>query len=432
MDDRDKDLTHLFVRDLDEIPLPPRGAWRRAPRKEHIAMRTSRSLLTAGAAVAVLALALVVGLQLRDRTETVAAPSPSPIDDPVNASATSGPPGKPSATPTGASLLSDRFGVIVAGDPRSGTAFEIRTETGSLVGEFTGFAPAVSPDGRQVAVWQGAGTPDTLRLLDPTRPGPVESRTVLTLPASERGAAILWAPDGTALVVAVYSKDSFEGTDGGPKIASLRTVSLTSGTPLEIARLTNGRVLVPVAWDQRSGTVGAAESGAGGFMSAYEAIPVSPTVPSGTNVTQPVRPVQRTVVDGRAIGIQGSPDGSRVLGVWLDENTVHIWPTADYGAAYPVGKGGTLRAARWRPGSDQVWWVVNDEVGWFIPQTSSSAVMYGGSGLVALGPFRPDGSAVVVSSRAVGLGSVALVSTTSIETIAPLGGGQVVGSVRLR
>ena len=56
MDDRDKDLTGLFVRDLDEIPLPARGAWRRAAR-EGTAMRAFRMLLTAGAVLAVLAAA---------------------------------------------------------------------------------------------------------------------------------------------------------------------------------------------------------------------------------------------------------------------------------------------------------------------------------------------------------------------------------------
>jgi len=62
MDERDKDLTHLFVRDLDEIPLPPRGEWRRAQRRETIAMRSRRYLLTAGAIVAVLAIAPVAGM----------------------------------------------------------------------------------------------------------------------------------------------------------------------------------------------------------------------------------------------------------------------------------------------------------------------------------------------------------------------------------
>src|SRR5438874_13437555 len=78
MDERDKDLTHLFVRDLDEIPLPPRDAWRRAQGRESTAMRASRAFLTAGAIAAVLAVALIVGFLLSQRPPRAANPSSSP------------------------------------------------------------------------------------------------------------------------------------------------------------------------------------------------------------------------------------------------------------------------------------------------------------------------------------------------------------------
>jgi len=162
MDERDKDLTHLFVRDLDEIPLPPRGERRRAQRRETIAMRSRRYLLTAGAIVAVLAIALIAGFQLRDRNATVANPNASPRPEItslpiiVRPSPTSGP--NPTTMPGGDILLDDRFGFIVnAGGGFAGTVYRIQTETGTRIGEFSGYAPAVSPDGRQVAYWQAGG-----------------------------------------------------------------------------------------------------------------------------------------------------------------------------------------------------------------------------------------------------------------------------------
>jgi hypothetical protein len=426
MDERDKDLTHLFVRDLDEIPLPPRGDWRRAQGRETMMTGTSRYLLTAGAIAALLAIALIAGFQLRDRGTTAANPSASPtpgltsVPIIVRPSPTANPNVTP--TPTATTLLRDRLGFIVTASVTGGV-FQIRSETGTRVGEFSGFAPAVSADGRQVAFWQVSGPGTQLRVIDPAKPN--EGRTILTLSAAERGGGtILWSPDGTALVIAVYSADSFEGIDAGPKLASLRTLSISGGAAREVARLTNGRVLLPVAWDQRTNTIGAEESGAGGFMSAYDAI-----VLRANGEIQ----LERTPVEGRATGLQGSPDGTRVLGVWMDENTVHIWPTANFGAAFPVGKGGTVNGARWRPGSDEVWWAVNNEVGWFIPQTSASAVMYGGSSWLTIGPFRPDGSAVVVTAiQAQTTSSSVLVDATSINTVEAIGTGPIVASVVLR
>jgi len=75
--DTDKDLLHLFVRDLDEIELPPRDRWRPAPRKEPLLMKTGRYVLYASAAAAVLVLALIATFALRERDQVAATPSPT-------------------------------------------------------------------------------------------------------------------------------------------------------------------------------------------------------------------------------------------------------------------------------------------------------------------------------------------------------------------
>jgi hypothetical protein len=75
--DLDKDLIQLFVRDLDDIELPPRDRWRPAPRRESHLMRTGRYILYACAVVAVLVIALIASFALRDGNRVAATPSPT-------------------------------------------------------------------------------------------------------------------------------------------------------------------------------------------------------------------------------------------------------------------------------------------------------------------------------------------------------------------
>jgi hypothetical protein len=77
MSDPDRDLIHLFVRDLDDIELPPRHRWRPATRRESHLMRTGRFILYACAVVAVLVIALIASFALRDGNRAAATPSPT-------------------------------------------------------------------------------------------------------------------------------------------------------------------------------------------------------------------------------------------------------------------------------------------------------------------------------------------------------------------
>jgi len=92
----EKDLVHRFVRDLDEIELPPRDRWRPSPRKESYFVKTSRFVLSAAAVAAVVILALLASSGLRERNQVGA--SPSPTSPPTTAPTTPSPSASASAS----------------------------------------------------------------------------------------------------------------------------------------------------------------------------------------------------------------------------------------------------------------------------------------------------------------------------------------------
>ena len=225
MDDRDKDLTQLFVRDLDALPLPPRGAWRRASRKEHIAMRTSRSILTAGAAVAVLVLALIVGLQLRDRSSQVAS-SPSPVPATSTPVPASSPPATPSpvatTSPAAAGLagaITGRFGYPADYIPAV-TVYAVST-TDSRVWysvDFAGFGnpprPTLPPGATEATYTLSGVAPGTYWVVayrnDGQRPDPgYYSRQVECSRSTPSGPC----PDITMAPVTVVAGQTLKGID---------------------------------------------------------------------------------------------------------------------------------------------------------------------------------------------------------------------------
>ncbi len=400
MDERDKDLTHLFVRDLDEIPLPPRGEWRRAQGRESIAMKSSRYLLTVGAIVAVLAVALIVGFQLRDRSVGVANPSASPtpaltsLPNVVPPSPTANPnvaptpcvgstcPGGP---PPNSAVFNDDFGFIVsAGDI---AAANIRKESSSArIGSFASQDYAVSPDGRQVAYWRASSGGS---LLDVYTVSSGNARTIIGL-STQGGGAIAWSSDGTGVVVAANSADS--SASGGPT-SQLITVDVASGDHVQIAKRTDGRLYWPLAWNRGLNVVAGGVTGEGGFMTEYFTIDTIATASATKSF-----PVQGRTTIG---SVHVTNDTKWVLGVDIDTNAISYWPLFDYSQAKTVpvataGKAGAL----WRPTTHQIGFIASSafwlyDVDLADPQIGSAWFTVQGGSL--LRTFRADGRAVVLA-----------------------------------
>ena len=391
MDDRDKGLTHLFVRDLDEIPLPPRGAWRRRQTKEHILLRTSRSLLTAGAVVAVFVLAVIVGLQLRDRSETATSPSASPPPSPgattpgaLTPSASPGGATTPTAISSASAVLSDGFGFLVI----DGSSATLRSETGTAVGTIDGVLYAFSPTGDRVAYVVVDGGRGVVHIR--TFAGNAD-RTGPSFGQDDSGVTgIAWSGDGTGLLIGTG-----HGADTGPPPqgpARLQTFDLADGTLTVIATRQDGKVYAPIAWDRAAKVAAAAETGAGGFGSAYLTFDLS---------RSPV-PVKSTPIAGRMSIPRASSDGTLVMSQDIDSKEIAYWPLGYIEAMKSIGTA-TL-GALWQPGSHRIGFIKGDAFQLFAADDGSFSTAFRGikAGTATqpgpqLRAFRADGSAVVLA-----------------------------------
>ena len=397
MADRDKDLTHLFVRDLDEIPLPARGAWRRVSGRETNLMRASRTLLAAGAVVAILAIALVIGFQLRDRSTTAANPSASPTPSPSGATIVA-----PSATPSAnggpvAGIYNDDFGfVVTTGDI---VAANIRTESSNArTGSFASQVFAVSPDGRSVAYWTlGTGSVPQLRTF--TTLGNATEQTWVTLAADQRAGGVTWSSDGAALL---YSTETGNfGISGGANSATLNVYELAAsgrhGTTID-TQTNTGWLYRPIAWDRSANLAAAGLTGEGAGLSFYVTVRINP---DGTFTRQQVDTKSRTTF-GMPIGsIKASSDAKLVLGVDFDSGDIKWWPLADY-AANRSQAGAGRRGALWRPGTHEIGFMSAEQL-WlgdvdkFGPQGLCCTAFSGAPATSTLRTFRADGTAVVLA-----------------------------------
>ena len=428
MADRDKDLTGLFVRDLDEIPLPARAAWR-GSRKGNTAMRASRLLLTAGAVVAVLAIALIAGNQLNERQQGVVVGSPLPS----TSQATSGPSGKPTGTtcpqpntscgatgstaPTTTGTYNDDFGFFMLD---GGGSASIRKESSAArIASFTGQGFAISPDGRQVAFWAAGSASNGQQLQVVAASDPTRVQTLVTLAAAERGGGIAWASDGLGVLYAT------RGSVGQRPAASLHAFDGSASTRDRlISSLADGSYFFPIAWDRSTDTIAAASHVAPdlqtiGQMSEYMVVSGGGGSFYTTGRSYPLELVHAST-DARFI-VAGDPSG------------VYWWPIRDYKANRPVGEFLGPCIAFWRPSTHEIACEVRSEILLYdVDRTLVTRTIPGGIG--NLGGVRADGSAVIAAPPHGGPGT-----TTYIISQLSDGGaiglqdtGALLGSVRLR
>jgi hypothetical protein len=401
VDERDKDLTHLFVRDLDEISLPPRGEWRRPQGRETFAMRTSRYLLTAGLIVVVLAVALIVGFELRDRPTGVTNPSSSPRSDLTSLPiiVRPSPTANPNVTPTpcvgstcpggpppNGAVFNDDFGFIVT---EGATAASVRRESSSVtpwIGAFEQQGFAVSPDGTLIAYWAVGGAPPAqLRIVKASNPDSLLASSALR--TNERGGGIVWSGDSSGIAYAVNS--------GNPTTSStIRTWDVRSGGPAQVV-LTSpdaGKILQPIAWNRGLNLVAGGVTGDGGFMTEYFTID---TV--ATNSAKTSFPVPGRITMG---SVHTTNDTKFVLGIDVDSNAITWWVLTDFAQRKTVsvanaGKTGAL----WRPGTHDLGFINGDR---FVLYNADQAQESGGLGGVPTNAFvrtfRADGNAIVFAA----------------------------------
>jgi hypothetical protein len=451
VDDRDKDLTHLFVRDLDELPLPARGEWRRASGRETIAMRSSRYLLTAGAVVAVLAIALIIGLQLNQRQQSAANPSALPstsprdtglplVDPRASASPSATPTPSAASSPAGGATYNDDFGFVLT-EPGAGRTTTIRRESGARLGSFVQQQFAVSPDGRQIAWFTPEATqPQELRIA--TAADLPTSKVLRTLNADERGATIVWSNDASGLLYSVHGPDIPTGViPSSSATYAVHVFDMRGTTTPDRVVLTSSigaLVLVPIAWDRTTNVAAALETGEGGYMTSWDVIRFNGTEATTTKTA--------VVPNGSmlAFSVAASSDAKLVVGgSFGNGGSLVWWPLADFGTRQTIPGGPN---GHWRPQTHELATIggcagdpacgPSGGVRLINVDTGASRIVYGlTTANMNLRTFRADGSAVIVyAPQAPG-------ATITDYTLVPLSGSPpitfmevngLLASVRLR
>jgi len=294
-----------------------------------------------------------------------------------------------------------------------------------------GEQPSASPDGKRIAFWRTGpqgNNPQELRIVDV--PGGVE-QMLLSIPVGFVGGPIVWSSDGTGLLYAIQSSELFPGAGGGPRSSRLFSFDM-SATPPEGATdsqlmLSSGSWFVPLSWDKAGLLATALVTGEGGMSQNYVTWDrrVQPAGQSPVRFTR----FPWAVV---AFTVQASPDAKRVLAIDGAANVLRIWPAGDLAAAGMVGPGGAMISdARWRPGAPgDIAWVIDQNVGVFTYQTSSSGIIHRGQATVRIMAWRPDGSGLVLTE--LGRGEFVVEMSSGQSTALSGFGGVIAGAVLLR
>jgi hypothetical protein len=370
-----------------------------------------------------------LGFALAACAAPVATPSPSPTSPGPAPTATGAPSPTvaPPATPT-ATIDPARYGFVVGTNGR----IVVRSErSGDAVLAIAGDLPSVSHDGKRIAFWRmgpQGGNPPQLRIAE--LPGGAE-RLVLSIASGSVGGTIVWSNDDSGLFYEVHSAQLNPGVGGGPRFSRLESVDLGAAAPQPSTHpdltVADGRVIVPIAWDNAGRTAGALMTGEGGMGIAYVTWDRAPGVTQ--NVVKRT-PFPWTVV---AHSVRASHDAKRILAIDIGANVLRVWPIADIAQAGMVAAGGgRIVDASWRAGvPGDIAWVVEQTVSVFTYQTDNARVIHRAQSFVLIEGWRTDGSALVIHEQAL-RGAVIVDVATQQGTEVPELGAALAGGVLLR
>jgi hypothetical protein len=349
-------------------------------------------------------------------------PSPTPTASAPTVSAAPSPTATPSPT-----IDPARYGFVFGVNGR----IIVRPErTADAVLTIAGDLPSVSHDGKRIAFWRmgpQGGNPPQLRIAE--LPGGAE-RLVLSIPSGSLGGAIVWANDDSGLLYEVHSAEYFPGVGGGPRFTRLESVDLTVAAPNPTTHadltLSDGRVIVPIAWDNAGRSASALTTGEGGMASEYITWDRAP------GVTQNV--VKRTRFPWSVVAhsVRAAHDAKRILAIDVGANELRVWPIGDIARADTVaGAGGRIVDASWRTGVPaDIAWVVDQTVSVFTYQTGGARVIHRGQAFVLIEGWRSDGSGLAIHEQ--GRGALLVDVAAAQATTLPEAGAQLAGGVLLR
>jgi len=306
-------------------------------------------------------------------------PGPTPT-------ATANPTAQPS--PTASAILDGKFGFLLgkyySSDPIPGpVGLSVRRENDiqllyTLVTD-SGQGALVSPDGRHAAYW----VKTELRVID-IAPNAQPRKLLSTTAAGEYGYNMAWASDSTGIVIAVNGAPPVPAADAPPAYTALRAVEVAGGVPLEVARIAGANV-VPLAWDRTAHLIAAYEPVCCGTVN-YD------TITEGGVVT-------RTKPDFELFFFKGSSDAKFVFGTKMvlancpcETTALRVWPVTSYAAGMTIhsAAAGPIRAAEWRPGSDEIGVLFDNRLELWKPDGTRRAISL--PSLPSLHPSNPNAS----------------------------------------
>jgi hypothetical protein len=237
-----------------------------------------------------------------------------------------------------------------------------RESDGAVVASFAANAlyTAVSRDGREVAFLAG---PDQRELWVARARDLGDRRRIATLEEAERGAGVVWAPDGSSVMFAAASSAMTPGPAPAPRYTALRIIGRDGAGLHELTRVETGQWVRPLAWDP-SKQLGAAEEGLGQKGPGRYVLMSTRPIQEGPSGTSNVRFID--LPDARAADVsidqlEASPDARFVMSTWRypERDVIRFWPLEglDFGRIReltPERAQQRIRGAVWRPATLEI------------------------------------------------------------------------------